>query len=75
MRAYTAITLWAIAIGWAIFWTLLHYSRPATFPWIGVPAGLLIVAPLLVMNWLEQRRARQRSTREQHDRAPDQSKF
>jgi hypothetical protein len=71
MKAHTTIRLWGIAIGWAILWTILHYYRPASFHWIGVPAGFLIVAPLLVLNWIEQRKARQRVKEEQHKPMPD----
>ena len=68
MRASSATVLWVIAAGWAIFWAILYYYRPLTFPLIGVPAGLLIVAPLLVMNWMDRRKARQRRQNEPHNR-------
>ena len=68
MRASNAIVLLAIAVGWAIVWAILYYYRPASFPLIGVPAGLLIVAPLLVMEWMDRRKARQRGQNEQRDR-------
>lgn len=61
MRAYSAIVLWAIAAGWAILWAILYYYRPSSFPLIGVLAGLLIVSPLLVIQWLDRRKDRQRT--------------
>ena len=71
MPTHTLVGLWGIAIAWAILWTVLHFTRPVSFPWIGVPAGFLIVAPLLVLNWIEQRKARERAKREQQEHHPD----
>ena len=75
MPTRTLVSLWGIAIAWAILWTVLHFSRPASFPWIGVPAGLLVVAPLLVLNWMEQRKERERTRHKQHEREPDKPKL
>jgi len=75
MNTRTLVSLWAIAIAWAILWTALHFSRPASFPWVGVLAGLLVVAPLLVLNWIEQRKERQRAKREQEGRKPEDPRF
>ena len=75
MPTRTLVSLWGIAIGWAIVWTALHFSRPAAFPWVGVPAGFLAIAPLLVLNWIEQRKKRERTEREQQERKPDEPKF
>ena len=74
MPRRSILTLWGIAITWAIFWTVLHFTRPLSFPWIGVPAGFFIVAPLLVLNWLEQRKIRERAKRKQQERKPDEPK-
>jgi hypothetical protein len=63
MSTRVIITLWSIAIGWAIVWTVLHFSRPVSFPWVGVPAGFLFIAPLLVLDWIERRKKRQRRRR------------
>ena len=68
MPIRTLLSLWGIAITWAIVWTMLHFTRPASFPWIGTVAGFLVVAPLLVLNWLEQRKERQRAQREREER-------
>jgi len=68
MNTRTLISLWAIALAWAILWTALHFSRPAAFPWVGAVAGLLVVAPLLLLNWLEQRKGRQHARREREER-------
>jgi len=73
MPTRTLISLWGIAIGWAILWVVLHSTKPETFPWIGTPAGFLVVAPLLVLNWLEQRKARERAGREREERMSKQS--
>jgi len=75
MPTRTLLSLWGIAIAWAIFWTVMHFSRPASFPWIGVAAGFLVIAPLLVLNWIEQRKERDRAKREQHQRKPDDPKL
>jgi hypothetical protein len=75
MNTRTLISLWAIAITWAILWAALHFSRSASFPWVGALAGLFVVAPLLVLNWLEQRKARQREQREQHKQKPEEPRF
>jgi hypothetical protein len=72
MPTRTLVNLWGIAIAWAIFWAVLHLTRPASFPWIGVPAGFLIVAPLLVLNWLEQRKTHKRAKTKRHERQPDE---
>jgi len=74
MPRHTLVSLWGIAITWAIVWTMLHFTRPISFPWIGVLAGFLIVAPLLVLNWLEQRKECERAKRQQHGRKPDEPK-
>ena len=55
MHRRTIVNLCGIALGWAVLWTVLHFFKPSTFPWVGVPAGLLIVAPLLVLYWIELR--------------------
>jgi hypothetical protein len=73
MPSRTLVSLWGIAIAWAIIWTVLHFTRPASFPWVGVPAGFLVVAPLLALNWIEQRKERERAKREQHERKPDET--
>lgn len=72
MPTRTLFSLWGIAIGWAIFWTVMHFTRPASFPWLGVPAGFLVVAPLLVLNWIERRKERDSAKRAQKQRTPDQ---
>ena len=71
MPTRTLVSLWSIAIGWAFFWTVLHLSRPGAFPWVGVPVGFLVVAPLLLLNWLEQRKTRERSKHGQQALKPD----
>jgi len=75
MPTRTLASLWGIAIAWAILWTVLHFSRHASFPWVGLPAGFFVVAPLLVLNWIEQRNGRERAKREQHERKPDEPRF
>jgi hypothetical protein len=74
MPTRTLVSLWGIAIVWAIVWTVLHFTTPASFPWIGVPAGFLVVAPLLVLNWIEQRKTRERARREREKRMSEESK-
>jgi len=69
MRRRDTINLLGIAIGWAVLWVVLHFMRPATFPWAGVPAGFLVVAPFFINAWLERRKARQQSKRSQRDSA------
>jgi hypothetical protein len=68
MSARIIVNLWGIAIGWAIVWSVLHFYRPASFPWVGVPAGFLFIAPLLVLDWIEHRKARERAIREEQER-------
>ena len=75
MNTRTVISLWLIAITWAILWAALHYSRPVSFPWVGMLAGFLVVAPLLVLNWIEQRKARQRAQREREERKPKEPRL
>ena len=75
MPTRTLVTLWGIAITWAIFWTVLHFTRPVSFPWVGVPVGFLVVAPLLVLNWLEQRKERERAKRQRYGHKPNEPRF
>ena len=75
MPTRTLVSLWGIAIAWAIFWTVLHLTRPVSFPWIGVPAGFLVVAPLLVLDWIEKRKERDRAKRKQHGHKPNERRF
>jgi hypothetical protein len=56
MQKHTTLTLWGIAIGWAVFWMVMHDQRPLSFPWIGLPAGLFFIVPLFVNHWIEQRK-------------------
>jgi len=63
MQKHTTLTLWGIAIGWAVFWMVMHDQRPLSFPWIGLPAGLLFIVPLFVNQWIEQRKTREQVKR------------
>lgn len=43
----------ALTLVWMVGWTLLHFVRPRTFPWMGLPIGLMHFALILVMNWFD----------------------
>ena len=64
----TFVSLCGIAIAWAVLWTVRHFQRPASFPWIGILAGTLFVAPLFANDWIALHKQRDKAKRERLDR-------
>lgn len=69
MHTRTIITLWGITIGWAVLWIIMHFQRPGSFPWVGMPVGLLFVLPLFVNHWVEQRKEREKVKQRRQEEA------
>lgn len=57
-----------VALSWMVLWTLLHVLEPAWFPWIGLLAALLFIAPLFMDEWRTLRKARQEAKRKRFAR-------
>ena len=58
---------WVLPGGWAAVWLILHVLRPTAFPLLGIIAGVIII-PLLIAKWIEQRNAAGTAEQKRDDR-------